>query len=260
MFGNVSDRGTKFQFPTGCFDKANAAPANDFFTPSWFSWLGAFWYYEDFLYDVFPAEANFALSIYDQPNATGTQDLVADATGGQFQFKLSANSQAEGLGFTMGDNLYIQGNLPFLFLTRLKVVHTMAANQALVWGLGSDVALLPDNMIRNLWFKLDATTALLVEADDNTTDTDDKDTGITITANTFYWFGIESNRDGKVTFHVANGDGNNAKTIDFAKRFAGSDPAFGANNLQPVILVTKTTGVTQPEVIIDTVAFMGFRS
>lgn len=259
MFGNIHDMGTKHQFPLMTFDQAYSSK-QDFHTPCWFQSLNHFWYYEDFLYDAFDIDES-PLAIYDQ-SATGTPTtaLVADGTGGQFQIKLTTNSQVESAGLTMGDNLYIQGNLPFLFITRLKVVHTMAANQVLWWGLGSDIGLDPDNITRGAFFVLRGDANLLVEVDDNTTDTDDKDTGIDLTADTFYWFAVERAKTGKVAFHVAEGDGENVRTIDFGDRFGVLNPSFGANNLQSHVIASKTTGATQPEIICDVVAWYGARA
>lgn len=258
MFLNASDIGTKHQFPLMTFDQA-ASSKQEFHTPAWYQSLSHHWYLEDFVTDALPSDTPF--SIYDQ-SATGTPTtaIVADATGGQYQIKLTNNSQVESAGITFGDNLLIQGNLPFLFVARLKVVHTMAANQVLWFGLGSDVGLDPDNITRGAFFVLRGDTNLLVEVDDNTTDTDDKDTGIDLTADTFYWFGIERERSGRLTFHFAEGDGENVRIVEFANRFGVLNPTFGNNNLQPHILVSKTTGTTTPEVIVDLVATCGARA
>ena len=213
-----------------------------------------FYYYEDFLWDAFDITEH-PLAIYDaSASGTPTTDLLADATGGVFQIKLAATSEAETVGFTQGDNLYIQGNTLWYFETRLKVVNAMAANQVLVWGLGSDVNTTTlDNITRNAWFRLDADADLLVELDDNTTDTDDYDTGEDITADTYYIFGMERGIDGKVHFYMADGDGENARQVHEIT------DAFGANNLQPILIAQKASGTSQPELNIDYLYYIGRR-
>lgn len=253
--------GSRFTFPLETRLKIPGA-LGEMISPAWFSHLGAYWYYEDFLWDAFDIDEH-PLALYDYEGTDqSTKALIADATGGAFQIKLGAASEEKLVGFTMNDNLFIQGNLPFIFATRLQVVHTMAANQALVWGLASDINTPTfDSFVRNCWFRVEGDTDLLIEADDASTDQDDKDTGINISAATYYWYVIERGFDGKVYFRVAEGDGDNVRTFNLKDRFGGTDPSFGANNLQPVILAYKSAGAagTTPELKIDCVAFAGIR-
>ena len=260
MFGQKQGAGTRFNFPLETRLKIPGSVMSEMVSPVWFSHLGVYWYYEDFLWDAFDATEH-PLAIYDASSGgTPTTDLVADGTGGQFQIQIASDSEAELVGFHMAGNLYIQGNKPFIFATRLKVVHTMAANEILVWGLASDIDTSTlDNLTRNLWFRVETDTDLMLESDDATTDTDDKDTGIDLTADTFYWFVIEHGFDGKYYFRVAEGDGDNVKTFNLENKFGVTAPSFGANNMQPVILAQKTSGTTQPEIKIDVIAFAGVR-
>ena len=260
MFGNASDIGTKQQFPFMTLDRFGTSK-HDFATPAWFSNMGYFWRWEDFLWDAFDIDEHW-LATYDaSASGTPTLGLSADATGGAFQIQLASTSEAETAGLSMGNNLYIRGNLPFLWMARIQVVHTMAANEVLVFGLASDVdSATLDNLTRNIWFRLDADTDLLFEYDDGTTDTDDKDLGIDITEDVYYWYAIERQRNGQIYLHVADDDGENHKVFNPAKQFSVVNPTFGANNLQPVILAQKASGTTQPELLVDCMGFFGARA
>lgn len=221
---------------------------------NWYQNLpGWFYYFEDFLWDEFDI-AEHPLAIYDASAAgTPTTGLIADAVGGQFQIQLASTSEAELVGLTMNNNLYIQGNKPFIFEARVKTVHTMATAQNIVIGLASDVDTSTlDNFTRNIWFRQSAAVDLHTEFDDNTTDTDDQDSGLDITAGAFYGYRIEF--DGSIA-RMSTWDalGENFKT------WARYSPAFGANNLQPVILAQKTSGTSQPELSVDYLAFAGVR-
>lgn len=218
-----------------------------------------FWRVEDFLWDAFDIDEHW-LATYDASAAGApTLDLVADGTGGQFQIKLASTSEAETAGLTMADNLYFDGAKPFYFETRMQVVHTMAANEVLVWGMASDVNTATlDNIVRNAWFRQDADTDLLIETDDATTDTDDKDTGFNVTAATWYIFSIERDRNGTIYFTKADGDGQNPKTWSMKKNFSVAEPTF-SGNLQPVILCQKSSGTTTPEILVDYLVCAGAR-
>ncbi len=221
---------------------------------NWFQNLpGWYYFYEDFLFDAFDIDES-PLAIYDaSASGSPTTGLIADAVGGQFQIQLASTSEAEMVGFTMNDNLYIQGNKPFIFEARVKTVHTMATAQNVVIGLASDVnSSTLDNLTRNLWFRQAATADLQTEFDDNTTDQAITDSGLDITANAFYGYRIEF--DGSIA-RMSTWDnlGENFKT------WARYSPAFGANNLQPVVLAQKTSGTTQPELAVDYIAFAGVR-
>lgn len=234
-----------------------AGTARQFLSPVWYQHLGLYWFFEDFLFDEAPDDLPW--TAYDKSAAgSPTVGLVASGTGGQWQMKCAATSEAETLAWYFNDNLPIRGNVPFLFACRAKVVHTMAANQVVVIGLGSALVDTFDDMTRNAWFKLDADADWNIEYDDNTTNVDDQDIGEDVVADTFYWFFIEF--DGtELRFHLGSGDGQNIASWNGPKNFSQTEVAFGANNLQPFIAVQKASGTTTPEVVLDLVAFCGVR-
>ena len=216
-----------------------------------------YYYYEDFLWDEFDI-AKHPLAIYDA-SASGivTTDLVDDAVGGQFQVKLASTSEAETAGLTMGGNLYIRGNLPFYFETRLKIVLAPAANQVYVFGLASDINTnVFDDVVRHAWFRVETDADIMVEVDDNVTNTDDKDTNVDVVTDAFIYYSIERTFDGRVIFAMAEADGD---AYGSSYIVPAADAAFGANNLQPVLLAQKASGATQPEIVIDYIFFCGTR-
>ena len=253
--------GSDFRFPLRTIGRLNGG-SSDIHSPILFQNIpNWFWYYEDFLWDAFDADEH-PLHIYDHsPSGSPTKGLVSNGTGGQFQLKGSSTSEAQTLAMTMGDKLYIQGNKPFYFEARVQTVHAMAANQVVIVGLGSEIGDDPvtfDYVDRNCWFRQDADTDLLLECDDATTDQDDKDTGTDITAAEWYTYAIERGTNGKLYYALVNDDGF-MKTWSLPEKFGGTDPSFGANNLQPIIAVHKASGTTTPEVLIDYVLFGGAR-
>jgi len=252
--------GSVFHFPLRTHRRGTGASQGTYSVLPFQNLRNWHWFFEDFIGDALD-EDEHPLAVYDaSASGTPTLDIVADAVGGQYQIQLANTNEAETAGLTFGGQLFLRGNRPFYFETRLKQVNTMAANQVLVWGLASDVDTTTlDNLTRNLWFRLDADSDLLIEADDNTTDQDDKDTGFNVTADTFYIYSIERGVDGTVYFSKADGNGENRKTWTLSKTFGGSEPSFSTNNLQPVILAQKSTGTTQPEIVVDYVLVGGER-
>lgn len=240
--------------PTGASVDVHAPTLFQAF-PSWW------WYYEDFIVDALQSDEHFTL--YDHsPSGSPTKAVVANATGGQLQLKCSSTSEAQTLAFYFDDNLLVQGNLPYLFAARVKVVHTMAANQQVIIGLASAMETDPvtfDYLTRNSWFRLETDADLMIEADDGTNDQDDKDTGADITSGDWNWYLQERGTNGKTYYGLINPSGF-LQTWTLPEKFSGVDPSFGANNLQPLIAVHKASGTTTPEILIDAVILGGARA
>lgn len=247
--------GSRFNFPLEIFQRGygNQALASPIWNQDPMRYA---WFWEDYLYDALPSDP--VSTVYDiSASGSPTTGLVADAACGAFQIQLASTSELELVAQTMGNNLYIPGNKPFLFVARVSTVHTMATAQKVLIGLSSDAdANDPDNMTRNLWFMQAGSTDLKIEFDDNTNDVDDQDTGKDITAATYYWYVIEQGTNGEIYFRIADGDGSNPKTYTFPSKFNAARPSFGANNLQPFLGVFKSSGTTQPEIKIDAYGFM----
>lgn len=204
---------------------------------------------EDFLWDAFDITEH-SLGLYDSSAAgdpAAASGLVADEANGVYQLKLAADNEAETFGFTGGDQRYIPANKPFYAHFRLKFSAITTA-QVAVFGLGSDASATLDDVARNVWFRLQASLALLTELDDNATDTDDQPTGQTLTSGVWYNFYIVKTLEGTVYFCMSDADGQNFRTVD---EINGS--ALDSTNLQPMILIQKSTGTTQPTIDVDLV-------
>lgn len=250
--------GSRFSFPLQTFVEKGFA------SDVWYQDIAnRYWYHQDFIYDADPSDPPW--SIYDvSSTGTPTSTLTLNATGGAFGIQLTANSQVEDCFLTHGDNLQIQGNLPFLFMARVSVLHAMAANQKVIIGLASAADTDPDDITRNAWFLQAGSTDLKLEFDDNTNNVDDQDTGVDVAANAYAWYAIENGADGNLWFRYGVPDSSGGiaavKSWNFPAKFGAASPAFGANNLQPYIGCYKSTGTTRPQIKIDDYAFFGVRA
>lgn len=259
IFKKSGQGGTRLSFPIESFTRRGEGGLGELASPLWNQdLLHRYWYWEDFLYDVLPSDPPF--TIYDVSSAgTPTQALSANATGGAFNIQLANSNEVEDLFITHGDQLQIQGNLPFLFLARVSTVSAMAANQKVIVGLASAADSDPDALTRNAWFLQAGSTALRMEFDDDTNDVDDQDTGVTVTAGAYAWYAIENGFDGNLYFRYATADGP-CRSWTFPDKFRAAAPSFGANNLQPYIGIYKASGTTTPQIKVDCYGFMGVRA
>ena len=262
---NQGGGGSTFHFPLRTHMRASGAAMGADSVIPYQSMKNWHWYLDDFntpnMAAIDTGTTNPIWKLHDTSSAgTPTFARVANTTGGVFQMKLAATSEAETVGIYTYDDLTIQGNLPFYFETRINVVHTMAANQVVIWGLISAFNATFDSTTRNAIFRLDADADLLIETDDDTTNLDDKDTGWDVVANTYYTYSIERGADGTIYFRRGETDGKNVKTWTMKRLDSSlSDPSFGANNLQPVFAVQKASGTTTPEMLVDYAIWAGQR-
>jgi hypothetical protein len=174
------------------------------------------------------------------------------------QLLASSTSEEQDLAYYWADKLQIPGNAKSIYFeARVQIPTAITTNEEVVIGLSSAVdTLVLDNLTRNLWFKLPASMALKVERDDATTDTDDQAgyVSVTLTAATWYRFIIEKKEDGTCVFRIADSNGENDRI------YYSLSSAFGANNLQPVVLVRKASGTTTPSLLVDYVLAMWDRT
>lgn len=247
--------GTNYVFPLMVSGKAPGVAGATTPFPAWFQDpINWHWYFEDFLFDALDLD-EMGLAIYDASAAgTPTTALVADGIGGQYQVQLASTSEAETVGLYMADQLLINLAKPFLFAARVKVVHTMAANQVVILGLGSDLATTFDNITKNAWFRLDGDADILTELDDNTTDTDDQDSGEDVVAGSWYWWIICRDIYGIVHYCLIDVNGQNFRRLN---KISGASLTGSA---QPLLIAQKASGTTQPEIVVDAIAWMGARA
>lgn len=198
------------------------------------------WFYEDFRPSAPPDSA----SLYDI-SASGTPTETDRAvSGGVRRFALDTTSEAQYVGWD-------EANVATFKPARLwgvwrLAVSTIGANEAAVWGFTTarpaGISGL-DNVSRNIWFRLSASLALTCEADDGTTDTDDQaandgDGAITLTADTFYWFGIKAYDLSAIEFWLADANGDNGRRV-----FRASAPLLASTDLlMPCAYVLRSSG------------------
>lgn len=209
--------------------------------------------FEDFLgATVIPA--NGALDLAEGPwtvkdtSAAGspTMAVKADADDGQFEMTLAATSEAENLTLYWNDEQNIDTDRGPVMIIRLQVAVALTAGK-LAFGFASARNDTLDSVANNAWFLLAGDGNLLVESDDATTDDDDNDTGVDITAATWYDFAIDCTVPTDCDFYYRATLGG-----DWTEVLASTDFSIGADAaVQPLVELQKTTGTTVPSVLID---------
>lgn len=161
---------------------------------------------------------------------TPTFDYVADAAGGAWAMKADTTNEVENITLYQGDQLTWSLAKKPIFRARVKIEPDVtggggafAAGDKLVIGLASDRNATLDSVTTNAWFRFEgANSNILVETDDGTTDTDDKDTGVDWTADTYVELEIDCTNPAAVRFRI---DG-----VDRTPAFTFAVPSTG--NLQ----------------------------
>lgn len=163
--------------------------------------------------------------------------------GGEALLQLSATSEAQIVRLDKADQLLIDPTALPMFSCRLKVSGAAAVTR-MVWGLASAYTATLDNTTCNAWFKLDGNSLVMVtETDDNTTDTDDQVTGVTLVADTYYTFSINFDPD---TSHIKfSVDGTQCTTVHAGAAFANTQL------LQPFIAIQKDSGTGAQSITVD---------
>lgn len=177
---------------------------------------------------------------------TPTLNYVDDGVNGTFQLTHDATSEQQNLTLYWGDSQHIDPTKKPIFEARLKIDFagaTFSADQRIVIGLASARNATLDDIVSNLWFRIEgANLNILQEGDDGTTDTDDIDTTIDVVDNTMTVFKIDASNTSAVKFYV---DGvQTSTTVNVAALAA-------ANVLQPFIEIQRDAGTEAESVVID---------
>jgi hypothetical protein len=142
-------------------------------------------------------------------NAGGTGDYVANAAGGVYLLATVAVSEAEDAQLTFGNQKVIDPSKAPIFEARVLINMpgaTITADERWVVGLCSDHTNSEDGLdavVSNVWFKGEgANLNILIEADDGTTDTDDRDTTLDYVKNTYMLLKIDMTDLTKIKFYV----------------------------------------------------------
>lgn len=169
-------------------------------------------------------------------------DFVTDADNGHYKMALAADTEVEVLTLYHNDNLYIDAAAKAIFECRLKVASDVtgagglfAAGDKLVIGLASAQNDTADSVTRNIWFMFaGANHNIYIEGDDNTTDTDDTDSGVDWAENTFVKLHIDMSSLSAVKFYI--NDVQVPTTISIAAM---------SGNLQPFIQLQKASAANK---------------
>ena len=122
-----------------------------------------------------------------------------------------------------------------------------AADEIMVIGFGTAQNDDEDAVTNSAWFKLDADADLLVESDDGTTDDNDNDTTVDITADTWYELKIDCSTVTDCDFFYRN-----TLAGDWTEVLSATAFSLGADaSVQPYIQVQKATGAGVPSLKID---------
>lgn len=167
---------------------------------------------------------------------------VDDAANGTAILQLSATNEANVAAIDWDDQLVIDPTKEPIFSCRLKV-SGVAAVTRMIWGLATAYNATLDSVAENAWFRLEGNSlALVVEADDATTNTDDQSTGRTLTADTYYVFTVDfSQGTGKIRFFVDD---------DYMGSITAAALAT-THLMQPIIAIQKDSGVGEQSVTVD---------
>lgn len=130
---------------------------------------------------------------------TPTLDYGTDLAAGCYVMQLDPTNEAETVTLYGGDNHVIDITKTPKVEWRVKLSPdvtgaggALAAGDKIVIGIASDRNATLDTIATNAWFRLEGANAnILVETDDNSTNTDDKDTGSDWVADTWYRFAID---------------------------------------------------------------------
>lgn len=218
-----------------------------------------FWceFWEDFLrWDEDPTGVDIG-NLYDHsPTGAPTMGSVEDGVDGQLQIKMTANSQAELIGYDWKDDLRITATGRVLFECIFSPVTLPTTNQEMVIGLCNSLAPAElsqnlNDVTRRIWFKFNANGVMTMECADGTTTQNlqvpQYDT-ITVLVGSWYLARIDMSDTGQISYQF--GSAGNPEALRERGTLAGS--AFAATDkLQPVVYLKKSAGVTQPEVLVD---------
>ena len=145
---------------------------------------------------------------------TPTMDFVANADGGVWAMKFDTTNEVETITLYSGDHLTIDAAKTPIVEFRIKIEPDVtgaggafAAGDKFVVGLATARNATLDSVTAMAWFRMEGANAnILVETDDGTTDTDDKDTTIDWVANTYILGRIDLSNLSDVRFYLDDVD------------------------------------------------------
>jgi len=192
---------------------------------------------DDFL---LAAGATLPLPLVKAVQNSATGDYLANTAGGVYSLATAAVSEAEAAQLTCGDQLVFDPTKGLVFEARVRVNipgATITADERWVVGLVSAHATAQtalDGTTINAWFRGEgANLNIYVEGDDNTTNTDDVDSGVDYADNTWMLLKIDMSDITAVKFSI--NENPIAATVNMA--------ALTSSNLvQPILCYQRDAG------------------
>jgi len=219
----------------------------------------------DFEYDEeFSKDAGDTLPDYwavDAETANSTEDYVTDEVGGGYSLINSSDSEAQSTQLFGGDNLQIDLNeKPIVeFWIRMDLTGTNAlgsADQRLVIGVCGNHTNAEDSLdavTTSAWFRMEGTSAnILVEADDNNTNTDDQDSGVDLVDNAENHFLIDFSDLSAVKFEINGVEQSGAAVV--------MSDISSETKVQPIVCLQRDAGAEEEKIYIDRFRVRGGRS
>lgn len=163
-------------------------------------------YYPIVFYEEFLGKAIDTTNIWTALDTSSSGDstpvLTSNGMNGSVSLPIANASEAEDTGLTWGDALRLAPSKGLIFEAGLAMATIPTTGVVFVWGLASAANATPDSVTTNLWFRLQASGALLCESDDSAADNDDKATGITLVAGVQHIYRIDCTNTSDVRFYV----------------------------------------------------------
>lgn len=193
------------------------------------------------------------------PTGTPVFAIVTGGVGGQASATLAADNAAMIAGFSWDDNLQIASDRVFRVGHRFELPADVAANQFALIGVagaietGVNPGTLAGLIFAGFYLTGDMVLkTLLMDGTNSLTETLD----ITILDDTFYWGRVERDQYGAINWYWGPGLGEDGDRVH-----TYATPSFSASQkLQPVALIGKSTGTTEPQLIVDTQKGTAYRS
>lgn len=182
--------------------------------------------------------AGFTIAAGGSPTAAKLATQVAD---GNARCLLASTNEAESAGISFNDKVQIPGNAQWYFECLAKIDTVPTSVQEVAIGMASAYNATLDSVADNYWFRLSGNGTLTVEADNATTDVDDRATTriTSIAANTFYLFRVDGTDPGRVRYYV-----NDVRVSEVV-----ITPRSAL--LQPLAVIKKASGTGVPALFVD---------
>ena len=188
----------------------------------------------------------------DAETVNSTEDYVTDSASGVYSLINSADTEAQSTQLFSSDNLWIDLMEAPIIEWRVKFDLTGvnmlgSADQRFVIGVCSEHTNAEDALDSttvNAWFRLEGASAnIYVEADDNTTNTDDQDSSFDVVEAVWMSFVIDFTDLSDVKFYV-----NGVEQTGAAVSMAG---IVASTLVQPIACLQRDGGAEEEKVYID---------